>query len=117
MMTLSAKQSKIIHWTARIAAAIIFLLGLPFYFGYGNPLPFVDPTNTLHTNVWLSVFPLVFIGLVLGWWKPMWGGLLIIVPLLAGFSLALIGQGFSWIMYVPFFIGIAYIVVGYTKVK
>lgn len=52
---------------ARIAGVLIVVVFLPFYFGYGNPLPFLNPDYTAHDNAWLAVFPFVFIGLILGW--------------------------------------------------
>jgi len=43
------------------------VLGLPFYSGYGNPLPFVNPDYTWIENFGLALVPFVFIGLALGW--------------------------------------------------
>ena len=59
-MRLDTKQLKIVQWTARIISLSVLLFGLPFYFGYGNPLPFINPAYTLWDNVWLCVFPLMF---------------------------------------------------------
>lgn len=44
-MKINEKELKIIKWTARIIALAVLLLGLPFYFGYRNPLPFANPEN------------------------------------------------------------------------
>jgi hypothetical protein len=51
-MKLTKKRLKIIKWTTRILALAILLFGLPFYFGYGNPLPFINPDYGLLDNVW-----------------------------------------------------------------
>jgi len=75
-MKFTEKQFKIIKWTTRIIATLIFLLALPFYFGYGNPLPFANPDNTTMDNIWLTTFPLMFIGLL----SPLTIILLIIFP-------------------------------------
>ena len=83
-MTLSPGRLNAIRWTARISALAVLLFGLPFYFGYGNPLPFMDPGYTLWDNVWLSVFPLMFLGLALGWRWERLGGYLVVVPVGAG---------------------------------
>jgi len=50
---MNKEQLKIYKWFARIFALAILLLGTPFYFGYGNPLPFVNPEYTLAENVGL----------------------------------------------------------------
>jgi hypothetical protein len=55
-MRLSEKQLNLIRWSTRIIALIVLLIGLLFYFGYGNPLPFANPKNTLFDNIWLSTF-------------------------------------------------------------
>ena len=59
-----------VKWAARILAAAILVFALPFYFGYGNPLPFADPHYSLWENVVLTVVPLAFIGLAVGWKYP-----------------------------------------------
>jgi hypothetical protein len=109
---------KIIRWIARIIALFIIIFGLPFYFGYGNPLPFIDPTYTLHTNLWLTVFPIMFIGLVLGWKYEKIGGYLILTSLSIGFIVSIIiRMGFSIHMLAPFIVGILYLIVGYRSEK
>ncbi len=52
-MKLNKRTFKTLKWTARIFALAILLFGLPFYFGYGNPLPFIDPEATVWENTWL----------------------------------------------------------------
>ena len=54
-------------------ASAILLLGLPFYFGYGNP-SLCHPDNSLLDNIWLTTFPLMFIGLAIGWKYEKLGG-------------------------------------------
>jgi hypothetical protein len=50
----------------KIFAVIVFIFGLIFYLGYGSILPFTNPEYSLLDNIWLIVFPLVFIGLIVG---------------------------------------------------
>ena len=103
------KKIKIIKWTTRIIALLIILFGLPFYFGYGNPLPFINQTYTFYDNLWLAIFPLMFIGLALGWKYEKTGGYIITMSLLTGFICSIIiGQGFSAHMLIPFIVGILY---------
>lgn len=116
-MKLAKKHLKIMRWTARIFALAILLFGLPFYFGYGNPLPFANPENTLFDNIWLTTFPLMFIGLALGWkWEKV-GGYIIIIPLLLAsvIGFGVLKEGLPGPMFVPFIVGILYLIVGYKK--
>ena len=113
-MKLSTQQQKIIRWTARILSIIMLLFLLPFYFGYGNPLPFINPEYTAWDNTWLSIFPLMFIGLILGWRYKKLGGYLVIIPLGIGMLFALLTwQDFAPIMLIPFLVGILYLIDGY----
>lgn len=117
-MKLDKRNYKILKWITRILATAIIIFGLPFYFGYGNPLPFINPEYSIWDNTWLTVFPLMFIGLGLGWKLPKVGGLLITIPILVGFILGIIVEGdISLHMFIPFIVGVLYIVTGYTKVR
>ena len=57
------KRIKIMRWTARTLSVLILLFSLPFYFGYGNPLPFVDPDYSFIENFFLTIVPVMFFGL------------------------------------------------------
>ena len=115
-MNLTNQKLKILKWTTRILSLIVLLFGLPFYFGYGNPLPFINPDYTLWDNVWLSIFPIIFIGLALGWKYEKIAGYLIMIPLALGMLLALITwEDFAVVMFVPLALGVMYLVVGYNK--
>jgi hypothetical protein len=115
-MQLTQKQLKTTRWTARIIALAVILFGLPFYFGYGNPLPFINPDYTLWDNTWLTVFPLIFIGLGLGWKYEKAGGYLVTVPLVSGLLIGLIIEGeIVFFMLVPLISGILYLMAGYNK--
>ena len=107
-------QNKILKWTTQILALAVLLFGLPFYFGYGNPLPFINPDYTVWDNTWLSIFPVMFIGLAVGWKYEKIGGFLITVPLFIGFIIGLIVEGEIAVhMLVPFVIGVLYIINGF----
>ncbi len=105
---------KIIKWFARISAFVILVFTLPFYFGYGNPLPFVSPGYSLWENTALMMFPLVLVGLFLGWKYEKVGGFLIFVPiaivfLVGFFSKATLSPNFLF----PLIPGILYLISGY----
>jgi len=107
---------KMIRWSARILALCILIFALPFYFGYGNPLPFINPNYSLWENVALSMMPLVFIGLVLGWKYPKVGGWLVVVAIMVGFIVGLLTKAnFSVNLAVPLIPGILYLINGDIK--
>ncbi len=107
---------KIIKWTARILALCILIFALPFYFGYGNPLPFVNKDYSLWENVALVMMPLVFIGLALGWKCPKVAGWLIVFAIVIGFSVGLLTEAnLSINLIVPIIPGILYLIEGYKK--
>jgi hypothetical protein len=115
-MKLDTKCINKIKWTARIISLGVILFGLPFYFGYGNPLPFINPDYTLWDNVWLTIFPLMFIGLAVGWKYEKIGGYLVTVPLAIGLIFGVVAEGeLIWFMLVPFLAGVLYLVAGYKK--
>lgn len=107
---------KAVRWTTRILAVSMLLFGLPFYFGYGNPLPFVNPDFTPYDNVWLTIFPFIFIGLGLGIWREKLGGYLIVIPMLVGiFTSMVMGMGFGLHMLAPLAVGFLYLMLGYRS--
>jgi hypothetical protein len=108
-MKVDARVYRILKWTSRISATAVLMFGLPFYFGYGNPLPFTNPQYSLYDNTWLSAFPLMFIGLALGWKWPKPGGFLITVPILFGFVVSMVTEGDIPIhMAIPLIVGLMY---------
>ena len=98
-------------WIARIAGTAIVILFLPFYFGYGNPLPFLNPEYTAHDNAWLTAFPFIFIGLVLGWRYPRIGGYMVVLAIV-GAQLVTFIMGYGPVLHilVPLFVGVLFIV-------
>ena len=107
---------KTIKWTARILALCILIFVLPFYFGYGNPLPFAKPDYSLWENVALAMMPLVFIGLALGWKYPKAGGWLITISIAIGFVVGLLtGANLSVNLVAPLIPGVLYLIGGYKK--
>ena len=112
------KLNGIIKWVTRVAALVALAFALPFYFGYGNPLPFIDPSYSAHTNLWLSVFPIVFIGLALGWFYPKVGGLMISGSLLLAFIVTLFIEGdFGWPMLIPLVVSFGFLYTGFLTKK
>jgi len=114
---MKTKQIKTLRWATRIIALVILLLGLPFYFGYGNPLPFINPEYLLFDNLWLMAFPLVFVGLGLGWKYEKIGGYLIVVPIFLAsiIGFILLRESLPGPMFVPFIIGFLYLFLGYKS--
>ncbi|MFA6410665.1 MAG: hypothetical protein WCW26_03785 [Candidatus Buchananbacteria bacterium] len=107
---------KTIKWIARVLALCILIFALPFYFGYGNPLPFAKPNYSLWENVALAMMPLVFIGLALGWKYPKAGGWLIIISIAIGFIVGLLTEAnLSVNLAVPLIPGILYLIDGYKR--
>jgi len=105
-----------IKWTARVLALCILIFALPFYFGYGNPLPFANPDSSLWENVALTMMPLAFIGLALGWKYPKVGGLLVVISIMIGFVVGLLTEAnLSINLSAPLIPGILYLVSGYKK--
>ncbi len=99
-------------------ALAILLFGLPFYFGYGNPLPFAKQEYSLLDNVWLCIFPLMFSGLALGWRYPRLGGYLVVLPVAIGLLLGIIlARGMVFQMLVPLVPGALFIAAGLQEKK
>ncbi|MBN1916049.1 hypothetical protein JW796_03610 [Candidatus Dojkabacteria bacterium] len=115
-MKLKKRDYKIIKWVTRILATAVIIFGLPFYFGYGNPLPFIKSEYSIWDNVWLTVFLLMFIGLGLGWKFEKIGGFLTSIPILIGFIIGfIVERDLTLHMVIPFLIGVLYIFIGFTK--
>jgi hypothetical protein len=114
----SKKAYKVFNWTVKILAAVLTVFGLFFYFGYGNPLPFLDAGYTAWDNLWLSVFPVMFIGLIVGLFFEKTGGYIVVVSVAAGLIIGLLLTGsFVWYMLVPFAFGVLYLLIGYGRAK
>ena len=115
-MTKSELFYKRVLFFSRIAGLAVAFFGLPFYLGYGSPLPFSSPSYTLMDNVWLIVFPFMFVGLIVGLFFQKTGGLLVTVPLLAGLLLGLAtGKDLMLQMLLPLAVGILYLAIGFSK--
>jgi len=94
----------------------ILIFALPFYFGYGNPLPFAKADYSLWENVALAMMPLVFIGLALGWKYPKVGEWLIIISIAIGLIVGLLTEAnISVNLAIPLIPGILYLIDGYKK--
>ncbi|MCK9578512.1 hypothetical protein M0R01_03410 [bacterium] len=107
---------KIIKWTSRILALCILLIALPFYFGYDNPLPFIDPNYSVWENLALSIMPLIFVALALGWKYPKFSGWFIVISTVVVFIVGfLTDANLSINLAIPVIPGILYLVDGYKK--
>ncbi len=107
---------KTIKWIARILALSILIFALPFYFGYGNPLPFAKSSYSLWENVALAMMPLVFIGLALGWKYPKVGGWIVIISIGIGLIVGLLTEAnLSVNLAAPLIPGILYLIDGYKR--
>jgi hypothetical protein len=91
----------------------ILIFALPFYFGYGNPLPFAKPSYSLWENVALTMVPLVFVGLALGWKYPKVGGWLVVFSVMIGGIVGVLTEAnLSINLAIPLIPGILYIING-----
>jgi len=107
---------KTIKWLARIISLMLLIFTLPFYFGYGNPLPFINFNYSLWENVSLAMLPLIFVGLALGWKYEKLAGFLIIISTLIIFLLGIITKAnLSANLLVPLIPGVLYLIIGYKK--
>lgn len=112
------KKLKIMQWITRVFSVGVIAFGIPFYVGYGNLLPFLDPDFTIWDNIWLTIFPIMFIGLVIGLLFEKLGGFLITIPVGLGLMAGLFLYGEVVVyMLVPLAIGIILLVIGYNKNK
>lgn len=101
---------------ARILSLCILIFALPFYFGYGNPLPFIKSNYSLWENIVLVMTPLVFIGLAMGWKYPKFAGWLIIILIVIGLvSGFLTKSNLSINLAIPIIPGILYLIYGCKK--
>lgn len=104
----------------KIAAGCVLLVGLPFYFGYGNPLPFLDPDYTFYDNMWLTVFPIMFIGLIIGIKYELIGGAMVVLSVSVAMIATLLvfgSQRFPVHMIIPLLIGILFVIIGLSGTK
>mgnify|MGYP006277452773 FL=1 len=110
------KTVTIIKWTARICSVLVIIFGLPFYFGYGNPIPFISPDYTFLDNLWLIIFPIMFIGVAVGWKNEKLGGFLSSIPVFIGLIASYLIQGETvTVMLFPLIVGMLYLTVYYRK--
>lgn len=115
---MNPKQVKIIKWSARLIALITIVFGLPFYFGYGNPLPFIDPDYSIFKNIALTMNLLIFIGLGLGWKYEKISGYLIILALAVGLAIGLTtNTEISMNMITSIIPGALYLFIGYNQAE
>lgn len=113
-----SKKLKIVKWVNRIFAILVLAFALPFYFGYGNPLPLIDTSYTLWDNVWLTIFPFVFLGLFIGLRYEKIGGYLVVIPLTVGIIFGIVvSKELIWFMLIPEIIGLIYLTLGYKKIN
>lgn len=108
------KTLNIIKWTARISGISFLIVFLPFYFGYGLPVP--SSEMSFFENAWLVIMPFFIIGLLIGWkWEKI-AGFLITIPIFAGYSISLITfKSPTFVFLVPFVTGILYLIYSYKK--
>lgn len=105
------KNKKIIVYVSRIYALLVLAIMLPFYLGYGNPIPFTNPEYTLSDNVWLITFPISFVCLICGIKWPKISGYIILGIVSIGFVIdAISSSGFAWPMMFVLIAGAIYII-------
>lgn len=106
----------VIKWLPRVLSLGLLLFTLPFYFGYGNPLPFINPGYSWWENLALSVMPLIFIALALGWKYPKISGFFIVSAMLLVLILGFLGDAnLDLSLAVPLIPGSLYLLSGYCR--
>lgn len=106
----------IIKWLARISALGLLIFTLPFYFGYGNPLPFINPDYSWWENLTLAMMPIIFFGLAWGWKNERIGGLLIVTAVILSWTTGLVtSANLSINLLAPIVPGVLYLVAAYKK--
>ncbi len=103
-------------WWIRIAGAILFGVGLAFYMGYGNPLPFQNPEYGFWENIWLMVIPIALVGLLIGVFLPRVGGYIVAVPITLAMLLQFVAEEeMPYPMLIPLMMGMVYLFFGYRR--
>jgi hypothetical protein len=79
--------ANVLRWTARLTS--IASIGLLMQFLFGEP-----GTPTLSEAMLMAFFPFgVMAGMVLGWWKELYGGLFTVVSLAIFYMLMIVQRG------------------------
>ena len=105
-----------VGWWIRIVGAILFGVGVAFYMGYGNPLPFQNPEYGFWENIWLMVIPIVLAGLLMGVFLPRVGGYIVAVPITLAMLLQFVAEEeMPYPMLIPLMMGMAYLFFGYRR--
>jgi hypothetical protein len=111
---MKSKTLNIIRWTARGMATLFLIAFLPFYFGYGLPLP--SSEMSFFENVWMLIMPLFIIGLAIGWKWEKTAGYLITLPIFAGFTISVITAQYPTFVFIfPFITGLLFLIYAYKK--
>ncbi len=115
-MKQTKKLRELIKWTTRILSIFIILFGLSFYFGYGNPLPFRSSNFSLLENIWLTLFPIIFINLGIGLKYPKVSGYILTITIILAQILTLIlEKEIIFHMLLPLVVGILNLILAHKK--
>ena len=111
-------EQKFFIWPARILGLCILVVALPFYFGYGNPLPFFFFFYSVWENVALTLLPVILLSLALGWRYPKVAAYIILLSLFLVFIVGVFSKAqMSANLFIPFLPGIFYLLAGQKKNK
>lgn len=101
------RKNRVLQYSSLICSLVILGFGLPFYLGYGNPIPFTQNDYTFTDNMWLIVMPVVFILVILGFkWKKVTGLLLFVIVFIAQFMSLIINGEIVLVMMLPIILGV-----------
>lgn len=110
------KLLTISKFTVMALDAIFIICFLPFYIGYGNVIPFTNPSYAIWDNLWLIIFPIMLLSLAISIIFPRIGGLVVVIPILSLISIeSAFTQDAPYIMFVPVVLGFINIAYGYYK--
>jgi hypothetical protein len=110
------RDIKVLQWASLVLSVIILGIGIPFYLGYGSPIPFTQNEYTFFDNMWLIVMPIVFLFTFIGLkWKRISGIILILFTVIVQILSIIIVRDAILVMLVPILLGVLNLWVYYAK--
>lgn len=101
------KVIKVLQFTSLVLSVLLLGFGIPFYLGYGHPIPFTQSEYTFFDNMWLIVMPIIFLFTIIGLkWKRVSGIILISLTIIAQMLSIRIEGDVILVMLVPILIGV-----------
>jgi hypothetical protein len=101
------RDIKVLQWASLVLSVIILGIGIPFYLGYGSPIPFTQNEYTFFDNMWLIVMPIVFLFTFIGLKRKRVSGIILIsVTIIAQILSIMIEKDVILVMLMPILLGV-----------